>query len=102
MATNYEEAAGVGLAILIVTQIPQIYQTMMPYPNEIESHHPDERYCQSVSSSNVFTAGIAIALGFGGSLITQTPWPFFGALIITALMWHRYNKAVKFDPTGIY
>jgi hypothetical protein len=93
---NMENAAGVGLTILIVTQIPQIYQTMLPYPCDIEKEDPDSRYSKAVRKSNYVTAGLAVGMGFAGSLITQTPWPFFGALAITAFMVWHYNSAINY------
>lgn len=99
---NIENAAGVGLSILIVTQIPQIYQTMMPFPCDIEREEPGSRRSSSIRKSEIVTALMSIGMGFAGSLITETPWPFVAALIITAYMTWHYESALRFDPEGVY
>lgn len=96
MATNIENAAGVGLTILVVTQIPQLYANLLPYPVDIEKFHPEKREAMSARKSEIMAGGLAVGLGFAGSLITQTPWPFFAALVlVAALSWH-YERAIRY------
>lgn len=98
---NYENAAGVGLTILIATQVPTLYSNLLPYPCDIEKEHPDSRYASSTRKSEIQATAVALGIGFAGALITGTPWPFFAALVMAGLtVWH-YESAIRFDPTGV-
>lgn len=99
---NLENAAGVGLAILIISQIPQFYQTLMPYPCDIEKEVPDGPRARALRKSEIVVTGMSVAMGFGGSLITQTPWPFLASLVVAGMMTFHYESSIRFDPTGIY
>ena len=96
MATH-ENAAGIGLTILIATQIPSIYSNLLPFPCDIEKESPGSRYSSSIRKSEMQATIVAVGLGFAGALITETPWPFFAALAMAGIyLWH-YETAVRYD-----
>ena len=97
MARNMENAAGVGLTLLIILQIPTLYSNMLPYPHEIQEVEPDHWKSKSMKSSAWKITGLALAIGFAGSLITQTPWPFIGTLAMVAYLMWQYTSCINYE-----
>jgi hypothetical protein len=87
---------------MILLEVSSIFSNTLPLPCDIEKVDPESRYGKSVRKSANFAIATAIGLGFAGTLITQTPWPFLGASAIGAFMYYQYHIAINFDPEGVY
>jgi len=94
---NSENAAGVGLSVLILLSVPTIFQTFLPPAAEITKEKPGSTYSSRLRKSEVYATVISVGLGFAGSMITNTPWPFMGAAAIAAAIIVHYEGCLRYD-----
>lgn len=97
---NKENAAGVGLSILILLSVPTVFQTFLPPAAEVNKIHPTSTYSARVRRSEVYATAISVGLGFAGSVITGTPWPFMGAAAIAAAIIVHYEGCLRYEMDG--
>lgn len=96
MASN-ENAAGVGLSVVILLAVPTIFQTFLPPAAEVSQVAPKSPYSSRIRTSEIWAAVIAVGIGFGGSLVTGTPWPFMGAVAVAAAYIVHFESCLRYD-----
>lgn len=102
MASTNENATGVGLTVVILLAIPTIYQSFLPPAAEINKVKPGSTYCSRVRKSEIWATVIAIGIGFGGSMVTNTPWPFMGAAAIAAAYIVHFESCLRYDMEEVF
>lgn len=96
MDDKYVKAAGLGLALIILLQIPGLYGSFLPNPCDVSRERPDSEYSGRIRKSETYATVIALGFGFAGSLITDSPWPFFAVAILCAAIVFHYETSLRF------
>lgn len=96
MDDKYVKAAGLGLALVILLQVPNLYGSFLPKPCEVSREEPSSIYSGRIRKSELYATAIALGFGFAGSLITDSPWPFFGVAVLCAAIVFHYETSLRF------
>lgn len=96
MDEKYTKVAGAGLALVILLQVPGIYSNLLPTPCEISKEDPSSAYSRKIRQSEMYATAVALGLGFAGSLITSSPWPFFGVLLMAGALVFHYENSIRY------
>lgn len=94
---NMNDASSVGLTMLILFEIPNIYSNLLPYPCDLPGS-PTGLVRKSEIQAGILAAGIGLA----GTLITNSPLPFFGALAVAAFLTWHYETANRMKEDEVY
>lgn len=97
MDEKYVKAAGLGLALVILLQVPSLYGSFLPNPCDISREDPASKYSGRIRTSEIYATLIALGFGFAGSLITDSPWPFFAVVILCGAIVFHYESSLRFS-----
>lgn len=97
---NYTKAAGIGLALVILLQVPNLYSNLLPNPCDISRENPTSEYSRRIRVSELYATAVALSLGFVGSLVTDSPWPFFATAIIAGALVFHYESSLRYTMTS--
>jgi hypothetical protein len=84
-----------GLFLLALGSGFEVLSALNSSPWTAENFGADEERAKSSMFYTYLGLGIATAIGAGASLLTQSPAPLIGVLVISALMIYIYRRAIK-------
>lgn len=92
-----DNTSELGLMMLIIFEIPSIYANLLPYPCDLPKA-PTGMVRRSEIQAGIMSVGI----GFAGSLITNSPLPFFAAVAMAAFLTWHYETANRTAEDEVY
>lgn len=100
MDEKYMKAAGAGIALVILLQVPSVFGTFLPNPCDVSKERPGSQYSYRVRQSEIYAALIATALGVAGSYVANSPWPFFATMALVGVIVFHYESSLRYEMTG--
>lgn len=86
-----------GLLMMILLAIPSLYSNLLPYPCDLPKAPTG-----MVRKSEIQAGIMSVGIGFAGSLITNSPLPFFAAVAMTAFLTWHYESANRTKEDEVY
>ncbi|MHB1472485.1 MAG: hypothetical protein ACYCV4_02480 [Dermatophilaceae bacterium] len=88
-------AAGAGLFILAMGEVPNYYSGVLPSWMTIRRFAADERDSSTLRIGMVAASVFALGIGVGASLLAHSPWPLVGTVIGATFLVVGYEWAIR-------
>ncbi len=90
-----QSAAGAGIFLMALAEAFNVYGALNSSPWTAENFGADPEKARSCRRYVIQADVVNVALGIGSSLISRSPWPLLGILVITVYMHYMYERALK-------
>lgn len=94
MASESATAAGAGIFLMALAEAFNVYGALNSSPWTAENFGADPEKARSCRRYVLQADVVNIALGVGTSIISKSPWPLAGILVITVYMHYMYERAL--------
>lgn len=89
-----------GLVILAASEVPNFLAGMLPSLFTIQTFNDDPAKIRSLRRGEIIGGLMALAVGFGASLVSKSWAPFVACLVILAVMIGAYEHAIRTPING--
>lgn len=100
MAAESSTAAGAGIFLMALAEAFNVYGALNSSPWTAENFGADPEKAKSCRRYVLQADIVNIALGIGSSIISKSPWPLAGILVITVYMHYMYERALSKGKTA--
>ena len=90
-----QTAASAGIFLMALAEAFNVYGALNSSPWTAENFGADPDKARSCRQYVLQADVVNVALGIGTSIISKTPWPLLGILLITVYMHYMYERALK-------
>jgi hypothetical protein len=90
-----EKAAMLGLAILAASEVPNFLAGMLPSLMTIQRFGAEEEDLRSLRRGELIGSVLALGVGFGATLVADSPWPFLATGVVLVIMLGAYEHAIR-------
>lgn len=87
--------AGAGIFLMALAEAFNVYGALNSSPWTAENFGADPEKARSCRRYVIQADVVNVALGVGTSMISKSPWPLLGILVITVYMHWMYERALK-------
>ena len=95
MAVSERTAASAGIFLMALAEAFNVYGALNSSPWTAENFGADPEKARSCRKYVLQADVVNIALGIGTSIISKSPWPLAGILVITVYMHYMYERALN-------
>lgn len=90
-------AEAIGLTILTIAEVPNMFSGLLPSLFTIGHFSSDEsaEAIRWIRRGEINALGLSLALGFGASLISRSAYPFVGCVAMSAFLMYHYEYALR-------
>lgn len=105
MAEGHGSLEGLGLAVLVWFEIPNMYSGLLPSLFTISTftggdEAKREHAKRWIRKGEIQATAMSLTLGAGASALSRTPWPFLGSLAMCAYLLWQYEGALRGGSDG--
>ena len=105
MARQPLGAEGVGIALLVAFEVPNLFSGLLPSLFTISTFSGGDadkvEHTKTWIRRGEIQAGVvSLGLGIGGSITTRSPWPFLLTLGMIAWLVYQYETALRKGTDG--
>jgi hypothetical protein len=90
-------AEAVGLTLLAVAEVPNFYSGLLPSLWTIghfsETENAEANYW--IRRGEVMASGLTLAVGVATSVLTKSPLPLIGVIIMAGILLYLYEHALR-------
>ncbi len=92
-------ASTVGLTILAVAEVPNMYSGLLPSLFTISTFREDEEHTKYwIRRGEVLASALSLAFGAGASLVSNSWAPLIGVLLMMVYLVFSYEYALRKGP----
>jgi hypothetical protein len=84
-----------GLAILAASEVPNFLAGMLPSLMTIQRFGAEEEDLRSLRRGEAIGSVLALGVGFGATLVADSPWPFLATVVVLLIMLGAYEHAIR-------
>lgn len=88
-----------AIGVLTLASVPPIFATMLPDKHTIQSTPLTDKdatdFISSVRNEEITASALAFAVGVSGSVLTSSPWPVLGVLLMIGFFIWRYESGMR-------
>lgn len=105
MASEHGSLEGLGLAVLVWFEIPNMYSGLLPSLFTISTftggdEAKREHAKRWIRRGEIQATAMSLVLGAAASALARKPWPFLGSLVMCGYLLWQYESALSGGESG--